>query len=253
VVVSAVRASTGRLTVPPGRRGNLKRVSAMGDERSETARFERTSSVPLGGSTQWGLGLVGAACICAGGLAVFIADNVAGALGLLVVGVTLVVTASMGIVPTRVKIGGSGLVYEASYVEGTQETLVEAIGRPGVSLEVRRTVSDTIVDFNEQFMARSGVVPQFARQLATQAYRISVLAALRRTLSDAEVIEPPPASDSFDFVVRTSDKDIYVECALGTSTSSGPMPAEIVRYLLVLQPDFVILRCGGPGHGAATA
>ena len=168
--------------------------------------------------------------LAAGGLAVFKTDNGVGVIALLVAGVGLLLTAVIGAVPSRVKVGDKEVEYaELRYAEQTREKVEEVIIDSTVPLEERGTVADLIVDFNEQFMQQVGVLPEVSKDFAARAYETSILAALHRA-GKYEITEVEDGQ-SVDFVVRQGDRVVSVVCALGIYSTSGPMPPEMVGGL----------------------
>jgi hypothetical protein len=176
-------------------------------------------------------GVAGLVALAVGGVAVFVTDNGVGAIALLVVGVVLLLTAAVGVVPARVKLGDKEVDYgELRYAEQTREKVEEVITDSTVPLDERGTIADLIVDFNEQFMKQVGILPDTGKDFALRAYQISILAALNRG-REYEIAEVEDGQ-SVDFVVRHGDREVNVICALGISTTSGPMPTEMVGTLI---------------------
>jgi hypothetical protein len=202
---------------------------------AKKSRSSSFSTPRLTRSTRLILSAVGLAGLIAGTFAVFLTDNKFGTLTLLIIGTILMVAGTTGIIPV-VRVGDKELSYDRDhaiiYAEATQKTTEETLSNPDIALDTRRSISDLIVEFNESFMEQGGVVPEVSQRLALQAYKISVVAALKRCLPEAQIVEASGDLQPTDFIARVHDSELHIVVAMALKTTSSPMPSGIVSALI---------------------
>ncbi|MQA87183.1 MAG: hypothetical protein GEV03_21780 [Streptosporangiales bacterium] len=157
------------------------------------------NEVALSRWQRWAAGLLGLASWAVGGTGAFLARNDFASVALIVLGAAAVLTALIGRLPSRLRVGGHELSYQA--VTEVIDQKIENVPEPAVAVleDLKRDLASLVP------RADHPVTPPVQ-------FDAAVSAALRRVLPAAEIHHPEVwTRDEPDFVVEVDGKTLLVE------------------------------------------